>query len=71
MINLHVLGLAHLPTVEADPVMACAYSQKIRRFCQMMLDSSGNIYHEDNRQEAQGLSPGRNAVHFPPKPLYH
>jgi len=36
MIELHVLGLAHLPTVAKDPVWACAYSQKIRRFIEMM-----------------------------------
>ena len=34
--TLHVLGLAHLPTVAEDPIFACAYSQKIRRFCEMM-----------------------------------
>jgi glycosyltransferase involved in cell wall biosynthesis len=36
--TLHVLGLAHLPTIAADPVWACAYSQKIRRFSGMMHD---------------------------------
>jgi len=34
--TLHVLGLAHLPTVAKDPIFACAYSSKIRRFCEMM-----------------------------------
>ena len=45
MINLHVLGLAHLPTVEAGPVMACAYSQKIRRFCQMMSQDYDIVFY--------------------------
>lgn len=33
---LHVVGLAHLPTAAIDPVWSCAYSQKIRKFCEMM-----------------------------------
>ena len=42
--KLHVLGLAHLPTVAADPVFACAYSQKIKRFCDMMTGIGYDIY---------------------------
>lgn len=42
--TLHVLGLAHLPTVAADPVFACAYSQKIKRFCDMMTAIGYDIY---------------------------
>jgi hypothetical protein len=40
-ITLHVLGLAHLPTIGRDPVWACAYTQKIRRFCEMMKSHGG------------------------------
>jgi hypothetical protein len=40
-ITLHVLGLAHLPTIAQDPVWACAYTQKIRRFCEMMKSHGG------------------------------
>jgi glycosyltransferase involved in cell wall biosynthesis len=35
------MGLAHLPTVAIDPVFACAYTQKIRRFCSMMKNHGG------------------------------
>jgi len=36
MTNLHILGLAHLPSVEKDPVWACAYTQKQVRLTRMM-----------------------------------
>jgi glycosyltransferase involved in cell wall biosynthesis len=34
--TLHILGLAHLPSVEKDPVWACAYTQKQVRMSKMM-----------------------------------
>jgi len=57
MINLHVLGLAHLPTIAADPVMACAYSQKIRRFCEMMSQDYNIIFYgvEGSRVNAKEI----------------
>jgi len=41
---LHVLGLAHLPTVAKDPCFACAYTMKINRFCEMMSNIGYDIY---------------------------
>lgn len=34
--TVHILGLAHLPSIEADPVWACAYTQKQIRMCRML-----------------------------------
>lgn len=42
--TLHVLGLAHLPTVKKDPIFACAYTMKINRFCEMMSNIGYDIY---------------------------
>jgi glycosyltransferase involved in cell wall biosynthesis len=34
--TLHMLGLAHLPSIEAEPVWACAYTQKMVKMARMM-----------------------------------
>jgi glycosyltransferase involved in cell wall biosynthesis len=36
MPTLHMLGLAHLPSIEASPVWACAYTQKMVKLARMM-----------------------------------
>jgi len=41
--TLHILGLAHLPTIAKDPIFACAYSGKIRRMCEMMTNVGFDI----------------------------
>lgn len=41
--TLHIVGLAHLPTAAIDPIWACAYSQKVRRMCEMMSNCGYNI----------------------------
>jgi hypothetical protein len=42
-ITIHALALAHLPVVAEDPVWACAYTQKIRRFVDMMRNKNYRV----------------------------
>jgi hypothetical protein len=42
-ITLHILGLAHLPSVERDPIYACAYTGKVIRLADMMKNAGYNI----------------------------
>jgi glycosyltransferase involved in cell wall biosynthesis len=41
--NLHILGLAHTKTCKE--YLPCAYTQKVFKLCQMMMDRGYTVYH--------------------------